>query len=192
MTYTLGAQTFQWAGTYTSQFTILAGDVTATINGPSFAVHTNAPTVSLKSVSSGNANNSISGNTATVYFAHSEGSTSGCSPQPTYTYDSASVTIQLSGMGVGVTSATLTFTESNKGTVHLYSTANNTSTRRDYYTWTGNGDCTMFVGVGISNSTDSTARPTYANKLTATELVIEYSGVVFNVDVPDITINNPS
>lgn len=124
----------------------------------------------------------------------------------TYSYNEGEgvpkATLALSGIG-NATGATLEFAKSGGGDVVMitqYTQDNRAATYwgdfntygTSSYTWTADGACSRFIGVmdngAGSNGSDT---KTVAGTITADTLVLEYNNVFYNVDIPDITINNP-
>ena len=191
---------FLYAGAYGTKLSITFDDDTVTpyeeydgnegstvpLTGmPKFTVSTVTPTVKISARTS-YGSSSHTDTSATVYFNESKNSTCGIT---TTNYSQPSVTITLSGYGKA-SGASLAFAASNNGTVHLY-TSNGGTSAVSTYTWTGNGECLRWVGYYqyVSGGSD---RKTAAGTLTATTLVLTYNGDSYTVDIPDITISNPS
>ena len=139
---------------------------------------------------------SISGNNVTsVTVYHYTSGTEICGIGLTTNYDHPYVYLNLSGYG-GANSAELVFAREGGGTVHLYTSGNNTndtSTKTTSYVWTANGAVQRFVGACVQkdNSSDSMEN---AGKLTGSTLVMTVKNganqATFKVDIPDITITN--
>ena len=191
-----GSVTLRYAGSYATTFSFKAGETLVSYTGdklpanaPKYTVSSVAPTVKITAISNHNNKDSKTSSktdtTATVYFGSAD--SSGCSSITNYTQPH--VTITLAGYGQA-SGATLTFAKSGGGTVHLYTSNGGTSTVNTF-TWTANGTCQRYVGYYKSKSAQ-TDDHTVAGTLTATELVLTYSGMTFKVDIADITINNPS
>lgn len=188
-----GTQKIQYAGSYTTTLSFTANGTTTTYTGdtlpakaPKFTVSSVTPTVKITARTSyGSSTNTDA--SATVYFNTSTNTTCGIT---TTNYSQPYVTITLAGYG-NATGASLKFTTSNNDEkVHLY-TSNGGSTATDSYTWTGNGTCQRWIGYYKSVSASSDSK-TAAGTLTAKELTLTANNMSFTVDVPDITINNPS
>ena len=198
--------TFKYAGTYTLtqlNFTFAGGGLTLTgralPNAGVITVNSTAPTVKVTGVSNTAVNGTSTGNTyndtkATVSFGQTdEKHTVGCEEWYETTYQQATVTIKLTGFA-NATNATLTFASDSGGTVHLYKSAGQSeSSAVTGYTWTADGDQTMYVGAITGSSLggitgDGTKTP--AGTLKATELVLSDGTYTYTVDVTDITIQN--
>lgn len=202
-TYTLAAQTFQMAGSYTSKFTVTIGDMTLNVTGPNFQVWSQAPTIKITAISptgsmdvdtSGEGAGHTSGKTpsfdattATVYFKCSRsGSGSTCDPYR-HNYTRPSVTITLSGMG-NASQANLSFGSG----VQVY----NGTTQTDGYSWTGDGALSRNIGYYRSR-TAANDNKTPAGTITANTLIFVYNGVEYSFSISTltganaITINNP-
>lgn len=149
---------------------------------PQFTVSSVSPSVAITARTSYGDSDSHTDTNATVNFGTSSG-TCGVT-----NYKQPNVTITLSGYG-NASKATLTFAKSDGGTVHLY-TSSGGSTAVSTYEWTANGTCQRHVGKWQSKTGGDSK--TAAGTLTATKLIMTYSGMSFEVDIPDITINNPS
>ena len=194
--------TFDLAGEYTST-------ITATFNlgqdaegnpitysrqvpvEPSFAVYSVAPTVKITSAqyaSKDGGASSFTDTATTVYYK--EGTEKSCGITY-YNYTPADVTIELSGYG-NASGAKIEFTTSNAdGKVHLYEESQkDDGTATNAYAWSGNGACIRYMGHWESKtgSDDKTA----AGTLTGGVLVMTHNAKSYTVDIPDITINNPS
>ncbi len=186
-----GSQTIQYAGSYTTTFSVMVGNTTVTysgdklpVNTPEFTVSSEVPSVKITARS--NYRSSTNDDTsATVYYDASASSICGSSVT---NYSQPHVTITLSNAG-DASGATLQFAKDGGGTVHLY-TSDGGSKATDSYTWTGNGTCQRWVGYYKSRS-GATDDRTVAGTLTASVLKLTYNDVEYTVDIPDITINNP-
>lgn len=168
-----------------------SGDTLPT-NAPVFTVSSVAPKVKITeayyaSASSQTASTFTDAST-TVYAHQYETTSTVCGQTFKYkAYHQPYVTITLSGYG-NATGATLTFTESSGGTVLLYEKEGGT-TAVSTYTWSGDGNCTRWVGLWDSQTGDD--KRTKAGNLSAASLVITYNGVEYKASEP-ITINNPN
>ena len=189
-TYTLPAQTFYMAGSYTSRFTIAMGDTSMSVNGPSYQVWSVVPTIAITAAKSGSTssstNASFTATSTTVYFVTSTNSTCGIT---TTNYTQPYVDITLANIGFA-TEATLDFGSS----AHLYSGGGSgvTSSGRSPFTWTANGACRRYVGSYTYKSSGSDSK-TAAGDLTATQLVLTYNGIDYTIVLSTpITISNPS
>ena len=188
--------TLRYAGSYATTFSFKIGDQIVSYSGdklptnaPKFTVSSVAPTVKITdayytSASSANAA-SFTDTTTTVYIRKTEG-TCGVT-----NYTPANVTISLSGFG-NASNAKLEFTTSNSdGKVHLYQEGQqNNGTATNAFQWTADGTCKRHVGYWQSKTGGDSKSA--AGTLTATKLILTYNNVNFEVDVPDITIKNPS
>lgn len=202
-TYTLAAQTFQMAGSYTSRFTATIGDITMSITGPSFEVWSKLPTIAITAISptgtmdvdnagkaaghTSGATPSFNATTATVYFKCARsGSGSSCDPYR-HNYTRPSVTITISGMG-NASQANLSFGSG----VQIY----NGTTQTDGYSWTGDGALSRNIGYYRSRTAADDDK-TPAGTITANTLIFVYNGVEYSfaistlTGVNAITINNP-
>lgn len=195
-----GTQTVQIAGTYNPKisFTFTGGSATyegtsLPANAPIITVYSVAPSAKIteayyasKDQSSGAS--TFTDTTTTVYAHEYTTRTTVCGTNFDYkAYDQPYVTITLSGYG-NASGATLTFVASSGGTVYLY-TQKEGNSAVSTYTWSGNGACKRWVGYWNSQTGDDDR--TTAGTLIATNLVITYNGVNYNVSAP-ITINNPN
>ena len=159
---------------------------------PKYYRKTEAPTVMITEAyyasTSSQSAATCTNTSATIYAYHYTTVTDlGCLGKVEYNaYDRPYISITLSGCGLA-SGATLTFTESS-GTVRLYTSSSGT-TATDAFTWTANGACKRWVGYYKSQTGDDDWTP--AGTLTATKLVLTYNNILFEIDIPDITINNP-
>lgn len=181
-----GELSWTYAGTYTaSTLSIGMGSKTLSFSGdtmpanaPSAAIYSVKPTATLQSflpsgqhdTPAGTSNRTAttkqvtsgtSGNTLTIYWKGTAES-GWFSPKVTLEQEPY-VTLRLNGMG-NASRVELVFTESNGGTVHLYSgTSSKSGTRTDRYTWdtTTGQDASRFVGyMDSGNCSSSTAAGT--------------------------------
>lgn len=185
--YTLAPQTYQMAGTHKTKFIIKIGDTALpVIQGDTINVYSNAPTVRISGITDSTGNGTFGDTNATVYIKKTSSTWCGTT---TVSYSNApTVKITLAGIGNAKT-ATLTFTsDSGDGLVHLYTEDKNVNARVDSFTWSGNGDCSRFVGVVPSGSGGS--KRTTAGTLTATELVLSDGTYTYTVTITEIIIVN--
>ena len=189
------------AGTYklsSIHYSFKGGAITLTgeslPNAPVITVKSETPTVMITAAQYANKNGGTSsiannGTSTTVYYK--EGTEKACGITY-YNYTPADVTITLTGYGFA-SGAKLEFTTNNSdGKVHLYEESQKDEGKAtNPYSWTGDGACKRYMGYWESKTGTDEKIP--AGTLTATELVLtDASGVKYVVDVPDITINNPS
>ena len=203
----VGKQDMQYAGSYTPVLTFKAagttfrysgssklneGERALPANAPVFRVWSITPSVKITAAqyaNKGGRNSTFTDTSTTVYYK--EGTESSCGITY-YNYTPADVTITLSGYGYA-SGAYLEFTTSNTdGKVHLYEESqkdDGTSTNK--YTWTKDGACKRYVGYWESKTGSDDKTP--AGTLTATVLKLtQGSSITCEVNIPDITINNPS
>jgi hypothetical protein len=183
-----GTVTIREAGTYTlTEFKFaMTGGIYSTlpVNAPVYTVWSKAPTAKITARTNyGSSTNTDT--SATVYYAYSEGN--GCTSYNNYTQPT--VTITLDGRE-NASGASMQFANSDGGTVHLY-TSNGGTTAVDTYTWEGNGTCLRWIGYYKNVRAGNDERKA-AGTLTATKLIVTYGGHTYEVDIPDITIINPS
>ncbi len=114
-------------------------------------------------------------------------SESGCSGT-TYTYKAPAVALNISGMGAA-TGATLKFVKNGGGDVHLYTSEDKHSEqlRRDAYTWSKDGNSTLYVGNIPQGSSGSSKNA--AGELLGQDLTLEYNGMTFTFTVNIRIIN---
>lgn len=194
-----GSHTLRYAGTYAVEFSFDVGGVKVSysgdklpVNTPVFTVHSVAPAVKITEAYYASKSSKTAGtftDTATTVYAYEyTTSTSVCGQTFTYkAYNQPYVTMTLSGYG-NATGATVTFAESTGGSVLLYATEEGQSAVSTF-TWSGNGTCKRWVGYWNSQTGDDDR--TKAGTLTATNLVLTYDGVEYQIPAP-ITINNPN
>ena len=151
---------------------------------PVFTLTTTMPTVKITARS----NYRTSSNTdtsASVQFGFTEGN--GCTSFNNY--QQPYVTITLAGYGKAE-SAALVFTESNNGTVRLYTT-NGGSTSTTSYAWSGNGTCQRYVGY-YKNVKAGNDDHTVAGTLTANQLKLTSNGKTYYVSISSMYSNTNS
>ena len=187
------SKAIQYAGSYTTTFGFKVNGVSKNYAGdnlpantPKFTVSSVAPTVKITNAHYGSSKSenpaTFTDTTTTVTKYEYEGS---CGVT---NYKQPSVVITLDKIGKA-SGASLQFTRTGGGDVMLY-TSNGGTTATDTYQWTGNGACTRWVGYFRSVTGGDTYTAT--GTLVATKLVLTFNNMSFEVDIPDITINNPS
>lgn len=184
-----GTVTLRAAGTYTVtgfEFTISGNQKYNTIpaTAPAYAVWSKAPTAKI-TARTNYGSSTHTDTSATVYYNYSEGN--GCTSYNNYTQPTVTITLADSGNASG---ASIQFVKSDGGTVHLY-TGNGGTSAVDTYSWTGNGTCLRWIGY-YKNVRAGNDERTAAGTLTATKMILTYNGYTYEVDIPDITISNPS
>jgi hypothetical protein len=206
-TFSLGeAITFQYAGTYKTKLSFVIGasnfsyqkSVLESVDTfpantvvPTFTVSSIAPTVKITGAQyaskSGGAS-TFTDTTTTVYYK--EGTEKSCGITY-YNYTPADVTISLTGYGKA-SSAKLQFVTSNSdGKVHLYEESQkDDGTATNHYLWTSDGACKRYMGQWESKTGTDSKTP--AGTLTGAALILTCNGTDYQVDIPDIVINNPS
>lgn len=137
----------------------------------------------------------VTGGVETTVYHQNLGGTEICGTGLTTNYTSAYVDIKLSGYG-NASAVQLKFTTNNSdGKTHLYPESNKNKGedkgRVDYYEWSADGSCRRYVG-WVEQKESATDPKAGAGTLKATELYMNYGGKTYTVDIPDITINNPS
>ena len=192
------SKTLLYAGSYQTTFSFMVGDKTESYSGenlpnhaPVFTVSSVAPQIQVvqayyKSADSEDAC-SVTGSTINMYYYKYTQKSCGV----TYNkYYQPNATINLSGFG-NASEANLTFAESSGGDVRLYvKEEDKDNNRTASFTWTADGNCQRWVGFwdGQTGSDKATA----AGTIKATTLTLKYGGVDYQVDIADITINNPA
>lgn len=190
------SEKFKYAGTYTLsslKFTFDGGPVTLTGQSLPAAgkiiVESTKPSavITAYGTNGGTSNTGVSTTSVEQKFESYKGTCNVTNYRHPY------VTITLSGFGEA-SGATMTFSKDGGGEVLLYTKAGNDSNARTTtYAWTENGECKRYVGTWESKTGGDSK--TAAGKLIATELVLtdpDDSSKTYTVDIPDITINNPS
>ena len=193
-----GEETLQYAGSWTTEFSYKVGSTTHEYKGetllsgaPQFTVSSITPTVKITAAqyaSKSGGGSSVTDVSTTVYYQESTETSCGITY---YNYTPADVTITLAGYGYA-SGARLPFVTSNAdGKVHLYEESQkDDGTATNAYSWTADGVCKRYMGYWESKT--GTDDKTPAGTLTATQLILTHDGVDYTVDIPDITINNPS
>jgi len=185
-------------GTRTTTHSYSGTSLTALSNVPSFVVSSTAPSVKIKEAyyasTSSQAACDSTDTSATVYFytyTEEEGGVCGVGGRDYTRYKHPYVVIELSDRGFSDGEATLTF-ESEDGNILLYTREAGTITNLTTdYTWSGDGDCTRWVGTLDQKSGTNNSTRAEAGKLTAEVLKIKHGDSTYTIDIPDITINNP-
>lgn len=177
------------AGTYKLtgfEFTMSGSAKVNTIpaSAPAYSVWSKAPTAKI-TARTNYGSSTHTDTSATVYYNYTEGN--GCTSFNNYTQPTVTITLADCGNASG---ASIQFVKSGGGTVHLY-TKNGGTSPVDTYTWTGNGTCLRWIGY-YKNVRAGNDDRTPAETLTATKMVLTYNGYTYEVDIPDITISNPS
>ena len=177
------------AGTYTLtgfEFTMSGGAKFSAIpaNAPAYSVWSKVPTAKI-TARTNYGSSTHTDTSATVYYNYSAGN--GCTAFDNYTQPTVTITLADCGNASG---ASMQFVKSDGGTVHLY-TSNGGTSAVDTYTWTGNGTCQRWIGY-YKNVRAGNDERTAAGTLTATKMILTYNGYTYEVDIPDITISNPS
>lgn len=188
-----GTYTLRYAGSYTTTFSFMVNNTTVTYTGnnlpanaPRFTVSSVVPTITIKERSNYDGS-STDGRTVTVTYKYSTQTDCGVT---SYNYDQASVTLTLAGYGFAE-SAALPFVKEGGGDVELYpSREAPTSRRTDRYAWTGDGDCTRWVGFWDAQT--GTDKKTPAGTIRANAIVLGYDGIEYTVDIEEIVIINPT
>ena len=193
--YILQNKNIKYAGIYalsSLHFTFDGGPVTlekSTLpSAANIRVKTVAPTVTISAVSNleGSSGDSISGNTATVYW----GQTKGCTGN--YTYEQPYVKLKISNLGKG-TKAVLTFAKSDNSTPLLYE-KEKSGDPISTFTWTSNNsECTRYVGSYTSGVLGGVGDgKTAAGTITANTLTVYENNEAYTFAIDTITIKNPS
>ncbi len=184
-----GTVTVQAAGTYKlTGFEFTMGSNTkynaVPASAPVYSVWSKAPTAKI-TARTNYGSSTHTDTSATVYYNYSEGN--GCTSFNNYTQPTVTITLADCGNASG---ASMQFAKNDGGTVHLY-TSNGGTSPVDTYTWTGNGTCLRWIGY-YQNVRAGNDNRTAAGTLTAAKMTLTYNGYTYEVDIPDITISNPS
>lgn len=207
--YISAAQIIKYAGSYTPALQVILNDnegttliygswqgnslgLTLPDNTSEFKIYSVTPTVNIKSAqyaSKDGGNASVSNNQVTVYYLDTPKTDCGVT---THDYRNGNVVITLSGFGKASEAKLIFKSDRSDGKVYLFEEGQqDEGTSTDAYIWSGNGDCTRYIGLWASRTGDDKKDP--AGKLTVSTFELSDGTITYTVaPTPNVIINNPS